>query len=132
MFTSGNKDIVKFSKVAFLCSRNIPASVVLKCYDWAIDLRENGVRIISGFQSKIEKDVFHFLLQGTQPIIIAMARGLKKHRDPSLEKGIMQKRLLIVSPFSSEVHQITSKTAEQRNRMMIEMADEIVFDGWQA
>jgi len=32
----GNTEILKVYKTAFLCSRKVPASVVLKCYDWAI------------------------------------------------------------------------------------------------
>jgi hypothetical protein len=33
----GNIDPLKLSKTAFLCSRKVAASVVLKCYDLAID-----------------------------------------------------------------------------------------------
>jgi hypothetical protein len=36
----GNIDPLKQPKTAFLCSRKVPASVVLKCYDWAIEQRE--------------------------------------------------------------------------------------------
>lgn len=32
----GNTDLLELPKTAFLCSRQVPASVVLKCYDWAI------------------------------------------------------------------------------------------------
>jgi len=32
----GNIDLLKLSKIAFMCSRKVPASAVLKCYDWAI------------------------------------------------------------------------------------------------
>lgn len=77
----GNMELLKLPKTAFLCSRKIPASAVLKCYDWAIEQRENGNCIISGFHSKIEKDVFHYLLSGTQPVIMALARGMKKKLD---------------------------------------------------
>jgi hypothetical protein len=40
----------------------VPASVILKCYDWAIAQREAGNCIISGFHSQLEKDVLHYLL----------------------------------------------------------------------
>ena len=52
----GNTDLLKLSKTAFLCSRKIPASVVLKCYDWAIEQRESGVCVISGFHSNWHKN----------------------------------------------------------------------------
>ena len=83
----GNTELLKLRKTAFLCSREIPASVVLKCYDWAIEQRDKGNCIISGFHSKIEKDVFHYLLAGTQPVIMALARGMKEKIDTGIEGG---------------------------------------------
>ena len=53
----GNEGLLKLSKTAFLCSRQVPASAVLRCYDWAIVQREAGTCVISGFHSTIEKDV---------------------------------------------------------------------------
>lgn len=38
----GNIDLLKLPKTAFLCSRKVPATVVLKCYDWAIEKSEPG------------------------------------------------------------------------------------------
>lgn len=77
LFTEGNCELIRLPKTAFLCSRKVPAGIVLKCYDWAIAQRDAGNCVISGFHSKIEKDVLHYLLKGTQPIIVALARGLK-------------------------------------------------------
>ncbi len=124
--TLGNKDILNLPKTAFLCSRQIPASVVLKCYDWAIAERESGNCIISGFHSPLEKDVLHYLLKGTQPIIIALARGLKIRVEAELKKPLDQGRLLIITPFDASVKRVTTATAAIRNRMMIEIADKVV------
>ncbi|MEO8962407.1 MAG: DNA-binding protein [Ginsengibacter sp.] len=124
--TLGNIDFLKLPKTAFLCSRKIPASVVLKCYDWAIAQRESGSCVISGFHSQLEKDVLHYLLKGNQPIIIAMARGLKQKIEPELQKPFDEGRLLFITPFEKEVKRITPKTATIRNKMMLEIADEIV------
>jgi predicted Rossmann fold nucleotide-binding protein DprA/Smf involved in DNA uptake len=123
----GNKELLKLRKIAFLCSREIPASVVLKCYDWAIEQREKGNCVISGFHSKIEKDVFHYLLAGSQPVIIALARGMKGKIEPELKTAIEAGRLLIISPFENKVKRVTVETAERRNRFMIELADEVVI-----
>jgi hypothetical protein len=41
----GNEGLLKLSKTAFLSSRQVPASTVLKCYDWAIAQREAGACI---------------------------------------------------------------------------------------
>ena len=121
----GNTDILKLPKTAFLCSRQVPAGVVLKCYDWAIAQREAGRCIISGFHSQLEKDVMHYLLKGNQPIILVPARGLKKRLEPELKDAINEKRLLIVTPFDEKIKRVTRETASQRNRFMAELADEI-------
>lgn len=126
-FLLGNTGLLTIRKTAFLCSRQIPAAAVLKCYDWAIEQRDKGTCIISGFQSQIEKDVLHYLLQGNQPIIIALARGLKKRIEPELEEAFSANRLLLISPFADNVKRASAETADKRNRIMIEMADEIVF-----
>lgn len=124
---TGNEEFLRVHKTAFLCSRKIPASVVLKCYDWAIEQREKGSCVISGFHSQIEKDVFHYLLKGRQPIIIALARGMKSKFEPGIKEAIDSRRLLIITPFEETVKRVTAETAEIRNRLMIEMADEIVI-----
>lgn len=123
----GNKDLLMIPKTAFLCSRSIPASAILKCYDWAITQRESGNCIISGFHSQLEKDVFHYLLKGNQPIIIALARGLKEKIEPELIKHLEEGRILIISPFEKTVKRVTEQTAEIRNKMMIELADNITI-----
>lgn len=123
----GNDALLGFSKTAFLCSRKVPANAVLKCYDWAIAQRDAGNCIISGFHSQLEKDVFHYLLKGQQPIIIALARGLKKKIEPELQKPLEEGRLLIITPFQKDVKRVTEEHATIRNKMMIEVADQIVI-----
>lgn len=123
----GNKDLLELPKTAFLCSRKIPANVVLKCYDWAIAQRDAGNCIISGFHSQIEKDVLHYLLKGDQPIIVALARGLKQKIEPELRKPLEKGRLLIITPFDDKVIRVTEETAAVRNKMMVEMADEVAI-----
>ena len=127
MKTLGNIDLLKTRKTAFLCSRKIPALVVLKCYDWAIAQREAGVCVISGFHSVMEKDVMHYLLKGKQPIIMALARELPAKQDPELQPHINTGRLLLVSPFEKEVGRVTEATAYTRNKLMLELADEVVI-----
>jgi hypothetical protein len=123
----GNKDLLVLPKTAFLCSRRIPAGAVLKCYDWAIAERDAGRCVISGFHSRIEKDVLHYLLKGTQPIIVALARGLKTRIEPELKEALSGDRLLIITPFGGEVKRVTAETAKTRNAMMLDLADEIVI-----
>jgi hypothetical protein len=121
----GNFELLKLHKTAFLCSRKTPASAVLKCYDWAVEQRNSGNCIISGFHSQLEKDVLYYLLKGHQPIIVALARGLKTNLEPEFEKIIHQGRLLIISPFNSTVRRVSVQTANARNQLMVNLADAI-------
>lgn len=121
----GNKELLDNQKTAFLCSRNIPASVVLKAYDWAIEQREQGRCVISGFHSTIEKDVFHYLLKGEQPIILVLARELKQRFAPEINEAVNANRLLIISPFQNTTR-ITRQTSLKRNTLMLDLADEIL------
>ena len=123
----GNEELLKNKMTAFLCSRKVPASIVLKCYDWAIARRNAGDCVISGFHSQLEKDVLHYLLKGTQPVILALARGLKDRLDPDLKIPLDEGRLLIITPFEKSVKKITAQTAQIRNQMMIDLADKITI-----
>ena len=123
----GNNQLLELPKTAFLCSRHVPASIILKCYDWAIGQRNGNGCIISGFHSQIEKDVLHYLLKGKQPVIIVLARGLKKRLEPEFAKALSTNRLLIVTPFNESVRRASQETANKRNELMIQLADEIVI-----
>ena len=121
----GNIKLLEEYKTAFICSRRIPAGVVLKSYDWAIAMREKGNCVISGFHSAIEKDVFYFLMKGKQPVILVLARGMIKEIPPKIRKAIDEDRLLILSIFSDEIVRVTKETALIRNRFMLDIAEEI-------
>ena len=122
----GNKEILKQHKVAFFCSQKCPSHLILKSYDWAIEQRDKGVCIISGFHSKIEKDVLDFLLKGTQPIIMVLARNMKKRFPAEQRKAIDENRLLVISPFDDKVTQNSKESCYKRNEVILEIADEVV------
>ena len=123
--TLGNREILSLKKTAFLCSRRVPPHVVLKSYDWAIAQRKAGKCIISGFHSQIEKDVLHYLLKGDQPIILALARGLKKRWEPEIQEALNKNRLLVVTPFDKAIIRVTQETANIRNAFMADLAEEV-------
>ena len=123
----GNKNILQNHKTSFLCSQKCPASIILKSYDWAIEQRDKGSCIISGFHSKIETDIFYYLLKGTQPIILAEGRCLKKKYNTEITKAIRKNRLLVISPFDKLTTRVTKKTATQRIEFMGALADEILI-----
>lgn len=123
----GNRDILDLPKTAFLCSRKYPASIVLKSYDWAVSQREEGRCVISGFHSTIEKDIFGYLIKGTQPVILALARGLKKRWPKEVLDAIDRERLLVVTSFDVSVKRVVRETAIKRNELMVQLADEVLI-----
>lgn len=125
MIYLGQKEIMKHHKTAFLCSRKCPSDIVLKSLDWAKRKKDRGQCVISCFHSRIEKDVFDILLKGTQPLILMLARGMKKRWDKEIRNALQQERLLILSPFDESVTRITQKTANKRNQIMADIADDV-------
>lgn len=123
----GNKELLKLQKTAFLASSTISSDTVLKCYDWATEMRSRGECVVSGFSSKLEQDVLHFLLKGTSPIILVLARRMYKTIPEELRKPLAENRLLIIS-VSTATRQ-SKATALIRNRYICELADEILFVG---
>ncbi len=82
--------------------------------------------MISDFHSQIGKDVLHYLVKRTQPVIIALARGLKDKLEPELVPLLNQNRLLVSSPFDKTVKRVTTQTVLVCNQLILELADEIV------
>ncbi|GIK22139.1 MAG: hypothetical protein BroJett005_15530 [Ignavibacteriota bacterium] len=121
----GNKEILKIYKIGFLCSRKVPANIILKTYDWAIEQRDKGICVVSGFHSKIEKDVFEILLKGTQPLVLVLARGLLKRWDKKMIGLVEKERLLIISPFDKNILRPTMETTLQRNKIVAEISNNI-------
>ena len=121
----GNQELLKLQKTAFLASNTIPIEMVLKCYDWASGKHEGCV--ISGFSSKLEKDVLHFLLKSKCPVILVLARKMYKVIPDELIAALHQGRLLIIS--TSKAIRQSKQTALERNRYICEMADKIFFVG---
>lgn len=123
----GNKEVLKVRKTAFLASSTISSETVMRCYDWATEMRSQGECVVSGFSSKLEQDVLHFLLKGKQPIIIVLARRMYKVIPKKLEAAIDQNRLLIIS-VSNATRQ-SKATAMARNKYICEISDRIMFVG---
>ena len=123
----GNKKLLEVSKTAFLAASTIPPDMVLKCYDWAVRMANEGQCVISGFSSHLEREVLHFLMKGRQPIILVLARELYKDMPPELNKLLDENRLLIISV--SEAVRQSKATAYARNKYICEIANQILMVG---
>ena len=123
----GNQSLLRLPKTAFLASSTIPVEMVLRCYDWAIEMRKQERCVISGFSSRLEQDVWKFLVKGQQPIILVLARSLYHRLPPELQPLLDSGRLLIISTSSSTRQ--SKATAFARNRYICDIADDILFIG---
>lgn len=121
----GNRELLKQQKTAFLASDTIAPDVVLRCYDWATGEHEGCV--VSGFSSKLEQDVLHFLLKAKTPVIMVLARRMYREIPEELKAPLDQGRLLIISTSASVRR--SRITALARNRYICEIADQIMMVG---
>ena len=99
----GEKSIWQQHKTAFLCSDKFSAGSVLKSYDWATEMKRAERCAISGFQSKLERDVFDLLLGGDSPLIWVLDRRIYDSAPVKYSEHIKAVRLLIASPFADNI-----------------------------
>ena len=143
----GNAALMERPKVAFLSSRKVAPTAVMRCYDWATGMRGGGSAgrlappgdgghagrvtlpcVVGGFQSALERDVLKLLLpDGGPPIVMVLARGMWRSVPTEYREAINAGRMLVVSPFSQGVVRVSKETAEKRNGWILDNCDEAVF-----
>ncbi len=122
----GKLDILEQKLLGFFCSARCPGDIILKTYDLARSWRDNGVGVIGGFHSPMEKECLDFLLRGKQPLVICPARGIENMRIPkNWRKSLTQGRLLVVSPFPAKCRRPTVALGMERNVFVAALADEL-------
>ena len=131
----GNAALMALPKVAFLSSRRVAPAAVMRCYDWATEMRGGGRGatvlprcVIGGFQSALERDVLKLLLPAGEPsIVMVLARGMWRSVPTEYREAINAGRMLVVSPFSQSVVRMSKETAEKRNAFVLDHCAEAVF-----
>lgn len=122
----GNLDILMTRGVALFCSVRCPGDAILRAYDTARKLRDEGVTVVSGFQSPVEKECLRILLRSGQPIIIGLARSMEKIRLPKDWRGPLEGgRLLLLSPFAGRPRRPDKSDVRRRNELVLALADEL-------
>lgn len=123
----GNKDLLKLPKTAFLASNTFSSEIVLRCYDWATEMSRQGHCVVSGFSSKLEKDVLHFLLKGKSPIIVVLARRMYVKLPEDWRNPINEGRMLVVA--SCPAPRQSRQTAALRNHYIADISEKIFLAG---
>jgi len=123
----GNPALLRQELIGLLCSRRVPPPLHEHARSWARAARDLRFPVIGGFLSPTERECLEILLEGTQPVVVCLARGVAATRIPArwrtpLDRG----RMLLVSPFADDVVELTSATAELRNRAVAALARQLV------
>ena len=79
MKTLGNTSLLERKKIGYFASGTIASLSVLPTLDWATAVaKQVDVAIVSGFHSKMEREVLDILLRGRCGIICILARPIYK------------------------------------------------------
>jgi len=124
----GNLDILQNKILCLLSSVRCPGELILQTFDFAKELRERGITVISGFHSPVEKECLRILLRGKQPIIICLARGIEGMKVPKeWRKPLEEGRLLVLSTFGKRYRRPTAILSQKRNEFAAALADLILI-----
>lgn len=122
----GNRELLKMKKVGFLASRKISTLSVLPTLDWAMEIsKQTDIAIVSGFHSRMERDVLKILLQGQCGIIVVLARGMYRKLPQQYEEAMAQNRLLFISCEKENVTRVSEVSAHKRNEYVRDISDEM-------
>ena len=128
LWAIGNLGIFDERMVGLFCSVRCPGDAILAAYDSARKLRDEGVTVVSGFHSPVEKECLRILLRGKQLIVICLARALEKIRIPGEWRGALETgRLLLLSPFEKRPRRPTTESSHRRNELVAALSDEILI-----
>ena len=122
----GNKELLKKRNVGFLASRKISTLSVLPTLDWAMQVsKQEDIAVVSGFHSRLEKDVLKILLQGKCGIVVVLARGMYRKIPQLYEEAMQANRILFISYEKDTITRVSEVSAHKRNRFVMELSDEM-------
>jgi predicted Rossmann fold nucleotide-binding protein DprA/Smf involved in DNA uptake len=126
LWAIGNLDILETRLLGFFCATRCPGNVILRTYDLAQALRAASIPVIGGFHAPMEQECLDLLLRGNQPIVMCPARSIARLRLPvAWRQPLADNRLLVLSPFALQHRRPTAVLAEQRNRCVAALADDV-------
>ena len=125
----GNKELLHMKKIGYLASRKISTQSVLPALDWALQKSKRAdIAIVSGFHSRMEKNVLKILLQGQCAIIVVLARCMYRKLPQQYEEAMAQNRLLIISYEKENITRVSETTAHKRNDFVRKLVNQMWND----
>lgn len=124
----GNSSLLGRKKIGFFAANKIAYLSVLPTLDWASEVaKREDVAVISGFHSKMEREVLDFLLKGKCGIICVLARSIYQKVPPKYCEAYNAERVLFISPFKTSATRPSRQLCQQRNGYVASISDELVF-----
>ncbi|WKZ44925.1 MAG: DNA-processing protein DprA [Anaerolineales bacterium] len=124
----GNINLLDLPLFAIFSSAKCPGSSILKAHEYAKEIRNGEMGVISGFHAPAEKEVLEVLLKGTCPIVVVLGRSLKNARIPSVWKEeIGRDRMLVISPFKEYQKYVTREISLKRNELAARIAGRVLI-----
>ena len=128
METLGNISLLECRKIGYFASSKIATLSVLPTLDWAAEVaNREDVAVVSGFHSKMEREVLDFLLRGKCGIICVLARSIYKRVPEKFREVYNTGRILFISPNRTSAIRSDRYLCQQRNEYVASISDELVF-----
>lgn len=121
----GNNALLEREMTAFLAPSQVSPLAVLPTLDWASEMARIGQVVVSGFTSRLEKEVFAVLARGTSPIVLVTVLHRYKRVPKELRSLLDCNRLLIIS--LGLAHRLSRPLAAKRNAYVASLAAKLVF-----
>ena len=110
-----------------LSSRQCPGDVLLETLERVPDWINKQHVVLSGFHSPLEQQVLSSILRRKGRVVKLLARGISTYQAPAEEREALDEgRMLVLTPFPTEVRRTTRETALERNRLVVALASELV------
>ncbi len=124
----GNIELINLPMMAIFSSAKCPASLILKAHDYATEIRNGKIGIISGFHAPAEKEALAVLLKGKCPLIVVLGRRLENARIPLAWRLEMENgRMLVLSPFAEYQSYVTKEISLKRNDLAARIAGRVLI-----
>ena len=124
----GNISLLKLNKIGYFASSKIATLSVFPTLDWATEIaKREDVAIVSGFHSKMEREVLDILFKGRCGIICVLARPIYKVIPDKYRKAYAQDRVLFISHNTTKSTMTSRHLCQKRNEYIASISDELVF-----
>lgn len=128
---AGETALLMAPLLGLIASRECPGHVLLETLDRVPEWVEAGRVIVSGFHSPLEQQVLRSVLRRSGRVVKVLARGFggkcADYRPQAEEReALAAGRMLVITACAQEVRRITRETALARNRLVLDLATEIV------